>query len=73
MPYQLTPHSLLDEVIAKLNAKSDGHLSRLLEIPPPTLSRIRNGKQKPSAEVILCIHEKTGMPVAQIKSLIQPA
>jgi transcriptional regulator with XRE-family HTH domain len=48
-------------------------LSRLLEIPPPTLSRIRNGKQKPSAEVILCIHEKTGMPVAQIKSLIQPA
>lgn len=73
------PHALLDKIIADHRLKSDYQLSRFLGIKAPVLSKIRKaaanggmyGKQKyrMTGDVMIAIHEKTGMSIAQIKAL----
>ena len=61
---------LLDEVKQRYSIKNDAQLSRTLDVPPPTISKIRSGKINVSADIILRIHECLGMPVADIRSLL---
>ena len=61
---------LLDEVKQRYGIKNDAQLSRTLDVPPPTISKIRSGKINVSADIILRIHECLGMPVADIRSLL---
>lgn len=65
-------NKLLDAVIANLNIKNDAQLSRILEIAPGNLSKIRHGHLKVGATLILRIHELTDykMSVKEIKGLI---
>lgn len=60
---------LLDYLKETFNIKNDRQLAIQLEISHPTISRIRTGHKKVSAEVIITVHEKYGMPIAQIKEL----
>jgi plasmid maintenance system antidote protein VapI len=61
---------LLDEVKQRYSIKNDAQLSRTLDVPPPTISKIRSGKVSVSADMILRIHECLGMPVADIRALL---
>jgi len=61
---------LLDEVKQRYSIKNDAELSRTLDVPPPTISKIRSKKINVSADIILRIHECLGMPVADIRSLL---
>lgn len=61
---------LLDTLKEKYELKNDAEISRRLEVPPPVISKIRNGKTGVSADVILRIHETFGMPVADIRALM---
>jgi len=61
---------LLDKVKELYSIKNDAQLSRTLDVPPPTISRIRAGKVNVSADMILRIHETLGMPVADIRALL---
>ena len=61
---------LLDEVKQRYSIKNDAQLSRTLDVPPPTISKIRSGKINVSADIILRIHECLGMPVADIWALL---
>ena len=61
---------LLDAVKELYSIKNDAQLSRTLDVPPPTISKIRSGKINVSAEIILRIHECLGMPVADIRSFL---
>jgi len=61
---------LLDEVKQRYSIKNDAQLSRTLDVPPPTISKIRSGKINVSADMILRIHECLGMPVADIRALL---
>jgi plasmid maintenance system antidote protein VapI len=61
---------LLDAVKELYSIKNDAELSRTLDVPPPTISKIRSGKVNVSADMILRIHEYLGMPVADIRSLL---
>jgi hypothetical protein len=69
----LTPrylsHSLLDFLLESRKLKNDAALCRLLDIQPPVISKVRHGRPV-SPELILRIHEKLGMPVAEIRALI---
>ena len=61
---------LLDAVKERYSIKNDAELSRTLDVPPPTISKIRSGKVNVSSDIILRIHESLGMPVADIRSLL---
>ncbi len=61
---------ILDVLKEKYDLKNDAAIAKALEIAPPIVSRIRNGKSNVSAEIILKIHETFGMPVADIKALL---
>jgi len=61
---------LLDEVKQRYHIKNDAQLSRTLDVPPPTISKIRSGRVNVSADMILRIHECLGMPVADIRALL---
>jgi plasmid maintenance system antidote protein VapI len=61
---------LLDKVKELYNINNDAQLSRTLDVPPPTISKIRAGKVNVSAYMILRIHETLGMPVADIRALL---
>jgi plasmid maintenance system antidote protein VapI len=61
---------LLDTIKERHSIKSDAELSRKLDVPPPTISKIRSGRVSVSADMILRIHETFNMPVKEIRELL---
>lgn len=62
---------LLDYLKEKFNVKNDRQLAMEIGISHPTISRIRRGHKKASAEVIIAVHEKYGIPISEIKQLCE--
>ena len=60
---------LLDHLTMLGNFRNDAQMAEALEISAPVISRIRNGKCNVSAEIMIKIHEKYNMPIAEIKAL----
>jgi hypothetical protein len=69
-----TPNAsqLLDAVAAKLGLKSDAALSRVLEIAPPVISKLRHGALPVRASVLLRMHEESGISIRELKSYLVP-
>ena len=73
------PHPLLDKIAADFKLTSDHRLARFIGVGASALSKTRTAyanrgmyRGKPyriSGDTIICIHEKTGMSIAQIKAL----
>jgi len=61
---------LLDHLIEDYGFKNDRQIALYTVISTGTISKIRKGKLKPSASVIIKIHEKLGMSISEIKDLI---
>ena len=61
---------LLDAIKERYSVKNDAELSRRLDVPPPTISKIRTGVINVSSDMILRIHETFDMPVKDIRSLL---
>lgn len=70
LEYKVDPHALLDHLLDKLNIKNDLQLANYFDVFPSVISKIRNHRVEVSANIILLIHEKTDMPVAKIRELI---
>jgi DNA-binding transcriptional regulator YdaS (Cro superfamily) len=68
--HQVPKHALLDYVIARLQLKNDAALCRYIGVVPPVLSRIRHRGRSVGPQMILSIHEATGIPVAKIRMLV---
>lgn len=68
-PYIGENMKLLDYLKETFNVKNDRQLAIELGLSHPTISRIRTGHKKASAEVMIAVHEKYSMPIAQIKEL----
>jgi plasmid maintenance system antidote protein VapI len=62
-------NALLDAVMDRNEIKTDVALSRFLNIDAPTICKLRHGDYSITSHHILRIHEKTGMAVADIKTL----
>jgi plasmid maintenance system antidote protein VapI len=65
------PHDLFDFLMRESDLESDAALARALGVPPPTISKIRNGKSNLSAEIILKIHRLTGLSVNTIDRMLE--
>ena len=65
--------ALFDDIMEKHSLKNDARLYELLnkKISRPDISRYRHGKKKMSSAHILVIHEKLGMPVADIRDYLE--
>jgi plasmid maintenance system antidote protein VapI len=67
MPRTLTnAHELLDAVKEHLDITEDGLLANALSVQPSCISKIRNGTNKVSAQMILKIHLLTRVPVEEL-------
>lgn len=53
------------------NLQSDYALAKFLAASAPTISRINTGKRGLHATMILYIHDRTGMPIAQIRDMFK--
>lgn len=62
---------LLDELQSRFEIKNDRHLSEKLDVAPPIISRIRNGKSGVSGDIMIKIHEVFGLSIAEIKELLK--
>jgi transcriptional regulator with XRE-family HTH domain len=63
-------HALFDFLRTEYNIPSDRQLCAALGLKPPMLSKIRHGVIGVSGDIMILIHEKTGMSIADIKELI---
>ncbi|MGV8892465.1 MAG: helix-turn-helix domain-containing protein [Burkholderiaceae bacterium] len=53
----------------KLNLKNDAEFSRAIGIPPSAISKLRHGKAPMSAALIIALHEKTDISIAELKRI----
>lgn len=61
---------LLDTIKEEQGLDSDAALGRLLDVHPPVISKIRQGKEKVGATLILRIYDKCGMSIERIRCLL---
>lgn len=61
---------LFDTLMEENNLKNDARLAKFLDLPPPVVSKIRNGRMPIGATLIIAVHEITGMQISEIKHLI---
>jgi predicted house-cleaning noncanonical NTP pyrophosphatase (MazG superfamily) len=68
-PSSFVPNKLLDTLIERLHLKNDAELCRVLEVQPPIISKIRHRKLNVGATILLRMHEKSNIPIRELKDL----
>lgn len=64
------PSRLLDAIIEIKSLKNDAALSRLLEVAPPVISKIRHGKLPVGAALLIRMHETTDISIRDLRYLM---
>ncbi|MYN10771.1 hypothetical protein [Pseudoduganella aquatica] len=64
------PNPLFDHLLELLQLKNDAALSRLLEVEAPTISKIRHGRLKVSAGMLLRMHEVSQLSITELRRLM---
>ncbi len=60
---------LLDYLIKNHGYKHDRAIAEGTGISTATISKIRTGKRYPSAEIMIILHERFGLPISTIREL----
>lgn len=64
------PNRFFDEIRSRMRLKNDAAISRLLEVNPPVISKIRHGKLPIGASLLIRAHEATGLSIADLRALM---
>jgi len=64
------PNHLFDALIAQMHLKNDAALSRLLEVAPPVISKIRHRRLAVGPSLLIRMHEATGMSIHDLRELM---
>lgn len=59
--------ALLDDILKTGGIKNDAHLSRLTEVSPPVISKLRNGHLPIGAGMLIALNEITGRGIRDMK------
>jgi plasmid maintenance system antidote protein VapI len=70
MPSTYDPNNLLDELLDRLRLKNDAALSRILEVAPPVISKIRHNRNQVGASMLIRMHEVTGLSIRDLRDLM---
>lgn len=64
------PNHLFDLLLKRMNLESDAALSRVLDVAPSVISKVRNGRVAVNALLMLRIHEATNLSIREIRNLM---
>ena len=64
------PNRLLNTLIEKMRLKNDAALSRLLEVAPPVISKIRHRRLPVGASLLIRMHEVTDLSIRDLRILM---
>ena len=64
------PNNLLDALIERMNLKNDAALSRVLEVQPPVISKIRHRRLPVGASLLIRMHEESGLSIKELRELM---
>lgn len=67
---QYDPNHLLNTVSESLEVQNDAELASALEIPRPLLGKIRLGKQRVGATILLRMQELSGIPIRRLRAIL---
>ena len=70
---QYDPNRVLDAIIDKLRLKNDAALSRVLEVAPPVISKIRHNTLPIGATLLLRMHEESEFSIRELRALMVKA
>lgn len=65
------PNKLLDTLIERLELKNDAALCRVLEVPPPVISKIRHKKLPVGPSMLINMHEVSDLSIRELKQLMK--
>jgi len=68
--YNYDPNGLLNTLIEILNLKNDAALSRVLEIAPPVISKIRHRRLPVGASMLIRMHEVSELSIRELRELM---
>jgi hypothetical protein len=64
------PDNLLGALIRRLKLKNDAALSRVLEVAPPVISKIRHRRLPVGASLLIRMHEVTDISIEELRQLM---
>jgi hypothetical protein len=64
------PNRVLDAIIQKLRLKNDAALSKVLEVAPPVISKIRHNTLPIGATILLRMHEVSDFSIRELRALM---
>lgn len=64
------PSHLLDTLRERMQLKNDAALSRLLEVAPPVISKIRHRALPVGASLLIRMHEVTQLSIRELRALM---
>jgi hypothetical protein len=64
------PNRLLDHLVEHLNLKNDAALSRILEVAPPVISKIRHYRLAIGASLLIRMHEVSDMSISDLRTMM---
>ena len=64
------PNHLLDTLLDRLKLKNDAALSRILEVAPPVISKIRHRKLPVGASMLIRMHEVSDLSIFDLRKLM---
>lgn len=67
---QYNPNHLLDTLIGKLHLKNDAALSRMLEVAPPVISKVRHHRLPVGASILIRMHEISDLSIRDLRYLM---
>ena len=65
-----TPNHMLDMLMARLGTKNDAALARALEVPPSTISKVRNRQMVVNSTLLLAAHEATEFSIRELRDML---
>jgi hypothetical protein len=65
------PNKLLDAIIERLHLKNDAALSRVLEVAPPVISKLRHGALPIGPTILIRMHEVSEMGIREMRALME--
>lgn len=69
-PETYDPDNLLNALIQRLKLRNDAALSRMLEVSPPVISKIRQRRLAIGASLLIRMHDITGLTVRELRALM---
>lgn len=67
---QYVPDRLLDELKKKLRLRNDAALSRVLDVAPPVISKIRKRRLGIGASLLIRMHEAANIDIKDLRALM---